>query len=117
MSLRFVPSANKAAGAVCSLLSSEPFAHVQSAARCLGVELTADGPAGARSPQEAKGEKEVGCVEGSNLFIYINDINMQYLGREVREKSDIFMRQVQSNIFSISCYYGNFNICNISLLL
>ena len=45
MSLRFVPSANKAAGAVCSLLSSEPFAHVQSAARCLGVELTADGPA------------------------------------------------------------------------
>ena len=49
MSLRFVPSANKAAGAVCSLLSSEPFAHVQSAARCLGVELTADGPELARS--------------------------------------------------------------------
>ena len=54
MSLRFVPSANKAAGAVCSLLSSEPFAHVQSAARCLGVELTADGPELAR-----RGEGEV----------------------------------------------------------
>ena len=53
----------------------------------------------------------------SDVKGYIDDINMQYLGREVREKSDIFMRQVQSNIFTISCYYGNFNICNISLLL
>ena len=35
--LRFVPCANKAAGAVCSLPTSEPFAHVQIAARCLVV--------------------------------------------------------------------------------
>ena len=62
MSLRFVPSANKAAGAVCSLLSSEPFAHVQSAARCLGVELTADGPELARS--QVDGERSVLITSG-----------------------------------------------------